>query len=177
MNYSQVAPTVKSMTNRAGDDGSLHLRNLYEQKQRAYKLTIQELSNENETLRLKLKQAVSRISHLHGKLRMFLSEEQINSDAIKIVAAENEKNYREVCEVQKAKAEGTVGKHQHQVRQLLEQYGCSYQESSLDGCKNQTDVIGFLVAKFNEKAEVLRKYEGQTRGKLESERQEFLMLQ
>jgi hypothetical protein len=27
-----------------------------------------------------------RISHLHGKLKMFLTEEQINSDAVKIVA-------------------------------------------------------------------------------------------
>jgi hypothetical protein len=36
------------------------------------------------------------ISHLHGKLKMFLSEDQINSDAIKLVAEETEKSYREV---------------------------------------------------------------------------------
>lgn len=76
------------------------------------------------------------ISHLHGKLKMFLSEDQINSDAIKIVAEETEKSYREVYETLRQRTEHFIARHQAPIRKLLEQYGCSYDESSIEGCKS-----------------------------------------
>lgn len=68
------------------EERSTNPRTVYENKEKGYKQQIQELQNENESLKLKHKQALIRISHLYAKLKMFLTEDQINSDAIKIVA-------------------------------------------------------------------------------------------
>lgn len=54
-------------------------RSLYDEKEHGYKMQIQELQDRYESLKLKHKQALMSISHLHGKLKMFLSEDQINS--------------------------------------------------------------------------------------------------
>lgn len=47
------------------------------------------------------------------------------------------------------RVDNTVGRHQQKVRQLLEQYGCSWEESSLENCRNEGEVVEFLVKRFN----------------------------
>jgi len=59
------------------------------------------------------------ISHLHGKLKMFLSEDQSNSEAIRVVAEETDRSHREVHETLRHQDESLITKHQPAVTRLL----------------------------------------------------------